>query len=322
MGSSVILPTPGQPKEGPDPGFISGSVPNRVSFRLTDVDPPSFVYLQRDDIIGLNMQTSIANEAVNFNLRLLLTDQPQAGQPTESGVTFSPPVLVPGGYVQTAQVNLRQTGGLRSNVGTNLILGECYLLAVSAQATQAGFPGQTLVWSTVFRGPGASPVVFTTLFRDYVTVGRTSGWPNGSIKMSTDGTGNLRVITGTVPAAGAEITENVPTGARWQVLSVRASLTTSATVANRTPEFAFGDLTGDVGRYSSGASQAAGTTTGYTFGNASLAPAVAGADVDVPIPGTILLNQTQSFRTRTVNLQAGDQWTAPQYLVQEWLDAI
>jgi hypothetical protein len=44
----------------------------------------------------------------------------------------------------------------------------------------------------------------------------------------------LRLITGTDPAANVEISETVPTGARWKLRSFRFAFVADANVANRT----------------------------------------------------------------------------------------
>lgn len=163
-------------------------------------------------------------------------------------------------------------------------------------------------------------VIMATLFADYVTDTVAPAYPNGNITSSIEGCGLLRVITGTDPAAGSEISETVPTGALWRVLSLFASFTTDATVQTRAPYLVFDDgatvylrsqsvtgvtasLASNISFIANGATGGSGTlvTHGYS-------------------PYAVRVLPDHRIRTITVNLQAGDNYGTPTFLIEEWIN--
>jgi len=139
------------------------------------------------------------------------------------------------------------------------------------------------------------------------------------------GTGTPRVILGTQPGAGAEVLETVPAGKLWRVVSFLVSLVTNSTVATRTAEFAVDDGANIFSWGQPQLSQSASLTFPYVLGGA-VNPAFPasgvrqGNSVHVAVPGLGLALLLAGFRIRTVstNLQAGDQYGQPKYLVEEW----
>jgi hypothetical protein len=201
-------------------------------------------------------------------------------------------------------------------------IGEGSLLNVVVVA-QGGtvLAGQAYVTIQLIRGVGAAATLLGTLLAGYVTTIRGLGFPGSPIENSLEGYGAYRRISGTTPGAGAELLETVPTGARWQLLAVNASLTTSATVINRTPNL-YLDQAG-VTYFASGQPVAAGpgVTTAYWWAvGMPLAVQVGliGSMAGIFEPNRMIAGSR--FFTNTSNLQPGDQWGTPSYLVQEWLE--
>lgn len=127
----------------------------------------------------------------------------------------------------------------------------------------------------------------------------------------------IRSVAGTNPAAGAEITETVPADARWRLLSLSAALVTNATVANREAALVLDDGTSITLRSPTRQNQAASLTRNYSwFDGATLTTPVTDPAFTAPIAGP-LLAPAHRIRTVTTNLQAGDDWSAPQFLIQE-----
>lgn len=183
--------------------------------------------------------------------------------------------------------------------------------------------GQTFVIVQIIRGLGAAAIVLGTLLQGYVTSTQGLGWPGSPIQTSTEGPGYTRIITGTDPAAGANVSETVPTGARWQLLALEVEFDTDATVIDRTVflDFVFGGgilfraappltIPASMGAQCSwGAGVAAVGQAAYaTFQGSTPAPLILPA-------GTII-------RTGVGNGQAGDNFRAPTYTVQEWLEVL
>jgi hypothetical protein len=49
-------------------------------------------------------------------------------------------------------------------------------------------------------------------------------------------------------------------------------------------------------------------------------PATVGNNALVPIPPDIILSDGDRIRTQTTGIVAGDDWGAPQILVEEWIE--
>jgi hypothetical protein len=187
----------------------------------------------------------------------------------------------------------------------------------------AGTPlvGQTFVKLQLIRGITGATVVLGTLLQGYVTPQLHLGWPGSPIVQSTDGPGCLRTILGSDPAAGQEISELVPTGARWELKAIGAGFTTDGTVAARRPGLVFNDGVANYGRIPSSLNQDASEFFGHTWTQGVALPIFAGVGYGYgPLPTGKYLLAAWRIKTITENLQAGDNWDNPRYLVEEWLE--
>ena len=182
--------------------------------------------------------------------------------------------------------------------------------------------GQTFVCVKLIRGLAASAIVLGLLLQGYVGAEQGLGWPGSPIEHSDAGDPTLRRITGTDPAAGVDFSETVPTGAQWELMAVGASLTTAAGGADRRPTIAIFPSGVEAGFTLGGVAQAAGATWDYSWGP--------GTDTQFDSLGQraqgTLMTTTRifgggSFRSRTANLAAGDNWSAPSFVVRERLEA-
>jgi hypothetical protein len=262
------------------------------------VQPPTNLYLQPEDSLSLiYLQPVIAPPiAIILNLRFMRPD---------------------GEIATTRKVfNTATTSG-----SFTFTLGEGFLLSASAYATTGAMqePGGLFLTLLVVRDIGDPNTYPWILFADYCTNNHFPTWPFGRVIFPQDGPGRIRSITGTVPAAGADISETVPTGVRWILLALRATLTTSATVATRIPNLTLDDGA-NIFSYNGllAQTQGASTTTPWTWaGNVPSGSSGISALLALTTPN--LLQQAFRIRTQTAAIQAGDQWTAPQYLVQEWI---
>lgn len=210
----------------------------------------------------------------------------------------------------------------RTAATSALGLPEGWLLGVTAAVT-AGSSTSGAVWVKLelVRGAAGVQTVLQTLVNDFCSTNSPSFWPGGQCIDPTDGPGNLRVITGTQPGAGADISETVPTNVRWELLSFLAGLTTSVTVATRFAELVLDDGTNNYGFFPQGIGQAASLGWNYTWGQGvNRFQDVAINVVAAGVPVGIRLGAGHRIRTNTGFIQAGDQWSAPHYLVREWFD--
>jgi hypothetical protein len=210
----------------------------------------------------------------------------------------------------------------RTTVTSEFTLGIGAVLDLTVFATSgAPLKGQTYVLVQLIRGSGAAAVVVGLLLGGYVTATQGLGFPGSPIISSTDGEPAARTIIGATPGAGAELSEAVPTGARWEVLTIHARMVASGTVANRVPQVVFADGANSLYSTINANQHQAGQTWDYYLGqNLVLGFNLSLPAVTAPIPVTVRLLAGQLWKTVTAQLQAGDQWAAPVYTVREWLE--
>lgn len=184
---------------------------------------------------------------------------------------------------------------------------------------------QTFVIVQLVRGVGSAAIVLATLLAGSVTTVQSLGWPGSPIANTLAGEGALRFITGTDPAANTDIIETVPTGARWELLSIVAQLTTDATVGNRGARLLIDDGidTGNPYFYSGQiTTTAASLTTIYTWAQGMpLVVAPNGGNIAGLEQPCYLLAGHRIRIQRTGTIGVGDNWNAPRYWLREWLTA-
>jgi len=186
----------------------------------------------------------------------------------------------------------------------------------------AGTPGLGRVFVVVdlIRGIDGGVTHVATLAAGYVSATQALAWPGAPIETSIAGAGAIRSITGTNPAAGVEIIETVPAGARWRLHSIAATLTTSATAANRVVNWAFDDGALTYYQATAAALQAASLVRQYVAAAAGGGGSTLDVTIAAPLPLGRVLAAGHRILTLTTNLQAGDNWGAPQLLVEEWIE--
>lgn len=129
----------------------------------------------------------------------------------------------------------------------------------------------------------------------------------------------LRTIAVASPAAGAEIVALVPGGVFWEVIALRATLTTSAAVANRLPVLQLRDTDSRIAYEFPGAAvQAASLAVSYSWSSGyGTSTAVSGQQLPLPAPAPVVL-AGGTVRTVTTLLDVADQWSAVVLTVREW----
>jgi hypothetical protein len=201
-------------------------------------------------------------------------------------------------------------------------LGEGWLLNLQLFASNAApLHGQAFAVASIVRGQEGFVVDLATLAAGYVTAKQRVAWPGGIITSSLEGHGALRSIAGSTPAAGAEISETVPTGARWELLAFEATFVTSAVAANRVPQLTIDDGTTVVFRLGAALNQAASLTQRRSWFQGAPAPYLDNAsNLPLPIPSNVRLGSGFRIKTVTAAIDVGDQYSAVQYLVREWIE--
>lgn len=200
--------------------------------------------------------------------------------------------------------------------------GAGWLLGCAVRVT-AGTPqdGQTYAVVEVGNGAGGAFNALDVLCGDTISAAKRLAWPGSALRGPLDGAGAIRTIAGTSPAAGAEISETVPAGARWQLLAFRVLITTSAVVGNRAPYLTIDD--GTMEYFSAGQNVVTAASSNkinrWTAGVSLNTGGIAGQAVQAL--GTMqMLTAGHRIRTSTTAIDVGDQYSAVLYQVREWIE--
>lgn len=209
----------------------------------------------------------------------------------------------------------------RTSASSLFARGEGWLLEAQIFAT-AGTPrrGQCFAILEVVRGLTGGIMPLSVLAQGYVTDTQRRGFPGSPLEYSTEGPGVLRSITGTDPAAGASVQETVPTNARWRLLALIVTLVTDATAANREAALTIDDGATVFVRAPAGVAHTASLTNRYNWtAHADRFTIAQDRTVTIPIP-ELWLPGGSRINTLTANIVAGDNYGAPQLLVEELIE--
>lgn len=184
----------------------------------------------------------------------------------------------------------------------------------------AALRGHVYAVLEVIRGREGGVQSLATLLQGYVTANARLAWPGSPIESSTAGSGRLRAIVGTNPAAGVEITETVPTGARWRLRTFDFTLVASGAAANRRPVLTIDDGANVLWESFNNVNQTAGQTVKYRYGVGVPLTTIDALDYQLPLPADLELAAGSRIRTVTAAIDAGDDFGAPTYSVEEWIE--
>lgn len=192
----------------------------------------------------------------------------------------------------------------------------CIATIVSGNANR----GQCYVRARVQSGEGAAAIPLHRVLAGYATDDFSPSFPYGIVEGPLEGAGMIRSVAGTNPAAGVEVSETVPTGARWRILSLTCQLVNDATVGNRQVFLIIDDGTTTLAIVGFLANQTANATDLYSWSNWGASNALSALGINFPLPAFPLMAGWR-IRTSTGTFQAGDNWGAPALMVEEWLEA-
>lgn len=320
MGSSVILPPPGQPTEGPDVHFVSAALPNVVSFGIDRVEPPSSLYVQKDDVLLIGFNTLLAaGDTVTFLVRLLLATPDVSGQPDNPPPA---PILQPGGkFTQTVKLMNTALSSVAAGAKTLRVpMAEGYLLSATGQSTNGVTRGQTAVFAWLVRGAGPIGPTAQVLFQDYSSNGNIPSWPGGRNLGPLEGPGWISSVQQANPAAGADWIMTVPAGERRRLITMNADLAVANSGAARPVEIIVDDGANVVARMAVNVAAAINATTHVNFSNAGTPSTLIASDVYAQQPSAIYLEPGMRVRSVTTNIVAGDQWSNIWFLFERWVD--
>lgn len=267
-----------------------------IGLNVQNASPPIAAYVGKDDLLQIMTACSQGPPLVIVIARTLMPD----GTVKPNIWPFTP--------------NLQRTA-----LYTQIPLPECFILSISVQILLTNSGRSVFAAALLFRGGNTSSNVAQVLCEGYVSPNQPLSWPTGVNTDSQNCVGNIRSITGTLPAAGANISETVPVGAKWRPISFQFTFTAAVAVANRDIVLTIDDGTNVFATIAS--------NTAITAGQVITVAVLTSAFTNAPTANVFVLGNflglllPSGYRIRTVvqNLQAADQLSAPQYLVEEWL---
>lgn len=272
--------------------------PDRVNFARRQVPPPAANYLGADDLLAVQTLCSHATTTVEIHGRIL--------RPSGD--------VLPLRYVHTPNRD-------RSVKVEFFTIGEGFLLSWVVFPTSLDVRrGQLFATLAVTRGGTVSTTLMQVLAQDYLSSSEAMGWPGSPVHSSIEGVGNLRAITPTTPAAGAEISETVPTNARWRVIGFTFNLITSAVAGNRVVRLNIDDGTNVQVIVGNSAAQTAGLAARYNIASFGNWLGLVANHYSLPLPPNLWIPQGWRLRTATSGIDAGDTMIQPQLYVEEWLE--
>lgn len=202
-------------------------------------------------------------------------------------------------------------------------IGEGWLQNVVVYAS-AGSPqiGQAFVNVRVVRGLSGARQELATLLQGFCTGVQRLAWPGSPIVSTTASPGAVKVITGTDPAAGAECSDTVPTGARWRLISYAVTVVFANAGIERTVAIVVDD---GATAYWRGISLALLNPNSTVVIAAGAGLGAAGLDSyataqQTGLPNGLLLLAGHRIKTATTTLNAADNYAAPRILVEEFIE--
>lgn len=121
--------------------------------------------------------------------------------------------------------------------------------------------------------------------------------------------GEIRIISTANPAAGAQISQSVPSGETWKIKAVSFSLVNAAIAASRRVHIRFDYIGSGVLDFFSDIDQLTGETRKYTCAPVSpVSDSLDDNDIIIPIPADIVLQPDCAITTTVTNMQATDDF--------------
>lgn len=184
-----------------------------------------------------------------------------------------------------------------------------------------GTAGHVFGFLEIVRGLTGAIQPLATLLQGYIATVPRLAWPGSPIGSALTPNGRHRVITGSDPAAGAEISETVPAGARWRLAIFNFGLQASAAAANRLPLLTIDDGASIVWQVGANVALTANLLGVYRTAIGAAASVIGTQHYTLPLPSHLMLLPGYRIRTVTTALDVGDNYTAPIYVVEEFLDS-
>lgn len=195
------------------------------------------------------------------------------------------------------------------------------LNAIAYVSNGAPLYGQTFLSVQLVRGRGTSGRVLGTLLQGYVTARNPVAWPGSPLISSLDTEPLPRAIMGTTPAVNTDWGETVPTGARWEIIGAYASLNAGVTGIARSVILQIGDGANVIQSANPSKDHTDAILRYYSWAPNLPATISSGSPVyQQPMAQRVIMRAGWQLYTNTIGIGGGDQWSAPNLTVREWLD--
>lgn len=298
-GTSALL----NPPAVPEPSVGAQRPQALITYAEGQVPPPSALYVGVNDLLELKTWSDFGGGfAAILDIRLLLPD----------------------GTIQIQQENVLNSGGRATTINT-FKLAEGFLLSIAVRTTQNTLTrGSSYASVSILRTISAGSSLTLNLAKGYVTFFSPVAWPAIAPDFAGQRPGQMLIIPTSNPAAGADFLITVPAGVRWRIIGLRASLVTAVAVATREVVLAFGQTPIVIYAAICPATQAASLTTLYSWGagvtTLLTVNGQTGLNASISIPNDLWLATPMTIASSTQNIQAADQWSNINMLVEECLD--
>jgi hypothetical protein len=277
--------------------FIVTSRPPSVHFDVVGSVSPATLYIGPGEELRIRVSSSVVGAYIKISSRILLAD----------------------GTIVPVEDTVFPTSDRVANVW-QFGLPEGFLLGFRMRPF-IGIPtGRVFGSAMIVKGGVLTTTVLQQLTSGYMSDNRELTWPLGTSDAPRAGPGWIRSIVGTNPAAGSEISETVPTNAYWRIQSILFNFVSDATVINRHVRLVFDDGTNNMLSVEPNATQAASLNYYYNYGHGLPYKAVLSGYPVNPLPDDLILAPGWRFRTTTSFIQAGDDYGAPNFTVEEWIE--
>jgi len=279
--------------------FAVRSATSGVGWEFDDVMPMAGTYIGVDDALQVMALAGNPSSAIIVNARVLGLD----------------------GIIHPFQFRFNQVG-TRVPQYQRFQLMEGWLLSATAATTDI-FTGFDAVYVQLglTRAPFGQNNQYDVLCSGYVGINVVLAYPQSVPMRTTDGAGVIRSVNQGAPAAGSDLQIVVPNGARWRLISFRATLTTAVAVANRLVSINVDDGATILVESPSNFTHAASLANTYNaWDSAQYMNVPFNLKTLQPLPSNLFLQTGYRINTQTGTIQAADQWSAAEIEVIEWLD--
>src|SRR5712691_5868344 len=152
----AFIPPKGQPSDTPVEPFRSNTVPNVTTFQFQNVAPPSSLYIQRDDLLVVEVADFSGPHTVQVQGRVLLAPLPQSPQPGTPVDPNAPPSSPRSNVIEPFTGTVATLAGGPVSTLLTLPLAEGYLLSVTVVETSQSTAQRGLVFVRAWINRGAT----------------------------------------------------------------------------------------------------------------------------------------------------------------------